>query len=117
MPNNRRRLQGVVISDKMDKTVTVRVESIKRHPLYGKVIRTYAKYLAHDETDAIVEGSVVRIVESKPISKRKRWAVEAVIEAPTAAEAEAAGEEDIEAVEEAREVLEIEEEEDSDDSN
>jgi small subunit ribosomal protein S17 len=119
MPNNRRRLQGVVVSDKMDKTVTVQVESTSRHPLYGKVIRTYKKYLAHDETNAIVEGSVVRIVESRPISKRKRWAVEAVLEAPTAAEAEAAGEEDIEAVEEAREVLGIEEEEESesDDSN
>lgn len=114
MPNNRRRLQGIVISDKMDKTVTVRVEMTKRHPLYGKVIRTFTKYLAHDESNAIVEGSVVRIVESKPISKRKRWAVEAVLDTPTPAEAEAAGEENIEAVIEAAEVLEIEEDNSND---
>ena len=102
MPNKRRRLQGVVISDKMDKTVTVSVETVKRHPLYGKVIREFKKYLAHDESNEIVEGSVVQIVESRPISKRKRWAVELVVDAPTAAEAEAAdAEEELEsAVEE-----------------
>ncbi|PJF44890.1 MAG: 30S ribosomal protein S17 [Phototrophicales bacterium] len=90
MPNNRRRLQGIVVSDKMQKTVVVRVETVKRHSLYGKVIRTYKKYLAHDESDSIREGSVVQIVESRPLSKRKRWVVEAVLEAPTDAEAEAA---------------------------
>jgi small subunit ribosomal protein S17 len=79
MPNNRRRLQGTVVSDKMDKTVVVRVETVRRHPLYGKVIRTAKKYFAHDETNAIVIGDVVQIVESRPLSKRKRWAVETVI--------------------------------------
>jgi small subunit ribosomal protein S17 len=79
MPNSRRRLQGVVVSDKMDKTVVVRVETIKRHSLYGKVIRTYKKYMAHDETNAISEGEVVQIVESRPLSKHKRWAVETVV--------------------------------------
>lgn len=91
MSNNRRRLQGLVISDKMDKTVTVEVETVKRHPLYGKVIRTYKKYLAHDESNAVIEGSVVQIVESKPISKRKRWAVEKVLDRPEGAEAEVIG--------------------------
>lgn len=93
MPNKRRRLQGIVISDKMDKTVTVRVETVKRHPLYGKVIREFKKYLAHDESNAISEGSMVQIVESRPMSKRKRWAVELVVDAPTEAEAEAASSE------------------------
>ncbi len=79
MPNSRRRLQGVVVSDKMDKTIVVRVETTKRHPLYGKVIRTYKKYMAHDETNQIKEGTVVQIVESRPISRRKRWAVESII--------------------------------------
>ena len=79
MPNNRRRLQGTVVSDKMDKTVVVRVETVRRHPLYGKVIRTAKKYFAHDETNAIVIGDVVQIVESRPLSKRKRWAVETVL--------------------------------------
>lgn len=79
MPNNRRRLQGTVISDKMDKTVVVRVETVRRHPLYGKVIRTAKKFLAHDETNEIAIGDVVQIVESRPLSKRKRWAVETVI--------------------------------------
>ncbi|NDJ85006.1 MAG: 30S ribosomal protein S17 [Chloroflexi bacterium] len=79
MSNKRRRLQGVVISDKMDKTIVVRVETVKSHPLYGKVIRTFKKYMAHDETNEIKEGDVVRIVESRPMSKRKRWAVETVV--------------------------------------
>lgn len=80
MPNNRRRLQGVVVSNKMDKTVVVEVTTIKRHPLYGKVTRTYQKYLAHDESDQIKHGAVVQIVESRPLSKRKRWAVEKVLD-------------------------------------
>ncbi len=79
MPNNRRRLQGTVISDKMDKTVVVRVETVRRHPLYGKVIRTAKKFFAHDESNTVVSGDVVQIVESRPLSKRKRWAVETVL--------------------------------------
>lgn len=80
MPNSRRRLQGTVISDNMDKTVVVRVDTTKRHPLYDKVIRTYKKYMAHDETNDITVGDIVQIVESRPLSKRKRWAVEKVLE-------------------------------------
>ncbi len=79
MANNRRRLIGRVISDKMDKTVVVAVETAVQHRLYGKTIRTTKKYLAHDESNAIPVGSIVRIVESRPLSKRKRWVVEEVL--------------------------------------
>ena len=71
----RRILQGRVVSDKMDKTVTVLVERRFKHPLYEKTIRRSKKYAAHDETNQFKEGDVVRIVESKPFSKSKRWAV------------------------------------------
>jgi small subunit ribosomal protein S17 len=73
----RRKLRtGVVISTKMAKTVTVRVERTFRHPLYGKVIRLSKKYYAHDEeADKKQEGDIVTIVESRPMSKLKRWRV------------------------------------------
>lgn len=70
----KRVLQGVVVSDKATKTVTVKVERKIKHPLYGKVIRRSKKYAAHDELECQM-GDVVRIVESAPISKTKRWAV------------------------------------------
>ncbi|MEJ0009268.1 MAG: 30S ribosomal protein S17, partial [Alphaproteobacteria bacterium] len=70
----KRVLQGVVVSDKNAKTVTVRVERKIRHPIYGKIMRRSAKYAAHDEQGCKV-GDVVRIIESRPISKTKRWAV------------------------------------------
>ena len=82
MPNNRRRLVGRVIRNSMDKTVVVAVDTTKRHPLYKKVIRTTARYMAHDESNAIPVGALVQIVESRPISKSKRWAVESVLETP-----------------------------------
>ena len=94
MSNNRRRLVGRVVSTKMEKTVVVEVDNTKRHPLYKKVIRTSKKYLAHDETNAVPLGAVVKIVESRPISKRKRWAVEEVLqtsEVPDVPESESAG--------------------------
>ena len=68
-------LSGVVVSDKMDKTVSVLVERQFPHPLYGKVVRRSKKYLAHDEENAYKVGDVVEIVESRPISRRKRWRV------------------------------------------
>ena len=71
----KRVLQGVVVSDKSAKTVTVKVERKIRHPLYNKIIRHSKKYAAHDETNACKIGDTVRIVESKPLSKTKRWAV------------------------------------------
>jgi len=66
----------------MDKTIVVEVERTHPHPLYKKVIRTRKKYMVHDETNSVPVGAVVRIVESRPISKTKRWAVETVLQMP-----------------------------------
>lgn len=82
MPNSRRRLIGRVVSDKMDKTVVVAIERRKAHRVYKKVIRFTKKVYAHDESNAIPVGAVVQVVESKPLSKTKRWVVEKVIEGP-----------------------------------
>ncbi len=71
----KRILTGTVTSDKTDKTVTVLVERKVKHPLYGKIIRRSKKYHAHDETNAFTIGDIVRIEETKPISKTKSWAV------------------------------------------
>ena len=71
----KRILIGTVVSDKTDKTVTVNVERKERHPLYGKIIRRSKKYHAHDEDNAFKPGDVVRIEETRPISKTKTWRV------------------------------------------
>ena len=71
----KRNLIGTVTSDKTDKTVTVLVERKVKHPLYGKIIRRSKKYQAHDETNEYTLGDVVRIEETKPISKTKTWIV------------------------------------------
>ena len=71
----KRILIGTVTSDKTDKTVTVLVERKVKHPLYGKIIRRSKKYHAHDEKNEYAMGDVVRIEETKPISKTKTWAV------------------------------------------
>ncbi len=71
----RRILRGVVVSDKMNKTVTVKVERRIMHPLYKKVIRRSKKYAAHDEANACKEGDVISIRECRPLSKRKTWEV------------------------------------------
>jgi len=71
----KRILQGVVISDKQDKTVVVQVERRVKHPVYQKVVRKSKRYAAHDESNACKEGDVVRIQECRPISKRKTWEV------------------------------------------
>lgn len=71
----KRILIGTVTSDKMDKTVTVKVERKVKHPLYGKIIRRSKKYHAHDADNAYTIGDTVRIEETKPISKSKTWAV------------------------------------------
>ena len=86
MPNNRKRLVGRVISDKMDKTVTVAIERRRLHPLYKKVVSSTKKVKAHDETNTVPLGALVQIVESKPLSKTKRWVVEKVLESTTEAE-------------------------------
>lgn len=75
-----RSLTGKVVSDKMDKTVTVLVERRAKHPLYGKVIRLSKKYHAHDEENACHEGDTVVIEESRPLSKTKSWTVVRVLE-------------------------------------
>ena len=71
----KRVLTGRVVSDKMDKTITVLVERRIMHPLYKKFIRRSKKYAAHDEANVCVEGDLVRIEECAPISKRKTWIV------------------------------------------
>lgn len=81
MPNTRRRLIGRVVSNKMDKTVVVAIERRKMHPIYKKVVRTTKKIMAHDESNTVEMGALVRVVESRPLSKNKRWVVEAVLEA------------------------------------
>ncbi len=71
----RRVLQGVVVSDKGDKTVVVRVERRVMHPIYKKFIKRSKRYMAHDESNALKAGQTVRIRECRPISKRKCWEV------------------------------------------
>jgi small subunit ribosomal protein S17 len=75
-----RSLTGKVVSDKMDKTVTVLVERRAKHPLYGKVIRLSKKYHAHDAENACHEGDTVVIEECRPLSRTKAWTVVRVVE-------------------------------------
>ena len=75
----RNRVVGKVTSIKMAKTVVVEISSTKRHPLYGKVVRTSRRFKAHDENNTCKVGDLVEIVESRPISKEKRWVVERII--------------------------------------
>ena len=77
----KRTLVGKVVSDKMDKTVTVLVERQMKHPLYGKYIVRSKKYHAHDETNQYKEGDMVEIQESRPLSKTKAWTVSRLVEA------------------------------------
>ena len=72
--------QGVVTSDKMDKTIVVKVASYNPHPKYKKIIETNKNYKAHDEANECGIGDTVRIVESKPISGGKRWTLESIVE-------------------------------------
>ena len=71
----KRIMQGVVVSDKMDKSVVVNIERRTQHPLYKKFIKRSKKYVAHDENNTCKEGDVVEIQECRPISKRKNWKV------------------------------------------
>lgn len=75
----RKNREGVVVSDAMDKTIVVRVERRFRHPVYGKEIRQFKKFYAHDEKDEARKGDVVRIVETRPLSKLKRWRLAEVL--------------------------------------
>ncbi|PKN73540.1 MAG: 30S ribosomal protein S17 [Candidatus Cloacimonetes bacterium HGW-Cloacimonetes-3] len=72
--------QGVVVSDKSDKTIVVRVQRQFIHPLYKKTVRRHKKFMAHDELNDAHEGDVVEIVESRPMSARKRWSLHKIVE-------------------------------------
>ena len=80
MRNLRKERQGVVSSDKMDKTVTVSIEWKEKHPIYGKFVRKTKKYHAHDEKNDCQIGDTVRIMETRPLSKTKRWRVVEIVE-------------------------------------
>jgi len=92
MTTSRRRLTGLVTSAKMQKTVKVRVDRSYRHPLYGKVIRSHKNYLVHDEFGC-QPGDIVYMVESRPISKKKRWVIQEILRHATEAEVSAVQEE------------------------
>ncbi len=79
MKENRKTRTGTVVSDKMDKTVVVVVQSLRRHKLYKKVIRHTSKFKVHDETNKCKVGDVVKIVETRPLSKGKNWRVVEII--------------------------------------
>ena len=78
----RKSREGVVISDAMDKTIVVSVERRYRHPTYGKEITRSKKFYAHDEKNEAHKGDVVRIIETRPLSKLKRWRLVKIVEAP-----------------------------------
>lgn len=80
MREQRKRLVGVVTSDKMDKTVVVAVTTTRRHAIYGKVMRRVKKYKAHDEGNGCKMGDRVQIIESRPISRHKRYTVTSILE-------------------------------------
>ncbi len=71
---------GIVSSSKMEKTITVTIERKVKHPVYGKFLKSTAKFMAHDEQNAAGPGDTVRIMETRPLSKNKRWRLVEVIE-------------------------------------
>ncbi len=80
MRGRRKVFIGTVVSDKMDKTVVVKVERTFRHPVYGKVVKSHKKFYAHDEDNRCKIGDVVKIMETRPLSKLKRWRVVEILE-------------------------------------
>jgi small subunit ribosomal protein S17 len=81
MERARRKLRsGRVISDSMEKTVVVAIETLVRHPLYGRIVRRTTKFKAHDEENQCGVGDTVEIMETRPISKEKRWRVSRIVE-------------------------------------
>ncbi len=78
--DNRRRVTGMVVSDKAEKTIVVRVETLIKHPLLKKYIRRHKKFMAHDPSNDCSIGDKVQIVESRPLSRRKRWQLEKIID-------------------------------------
>lgn len=79
MQGKRRSKIGRVVSDKMDKTVVVSVERLRRHPIYKRVVRLSSKFKAHDDENSARVGDTVRIEESRPLSREKRWTVVEVV--------------------------------------
>ncbi|WP_022871726.1 30S ribosomal protein S17 [Nesterenkonia alba] len=78
--NYRKNLRGVVVSDKMDKTIVVEVEDRKKHSLYGKVMKRHKKFKAHDENEEAGIGDIVQISETRPLSATKRWRLVRIVE-------------------------------------
>jgi small subunit ribosomal protein S17 len=78
--NLRKQKTGVVVSNKMDKTISVKVERRLMHPIYGKFVKSSKKFFAHDEANSCNIGDVVRIMETRPLSKNKRWRLVEIIE-------------------------------------
>jgi small subunit ribosomal protein S17 len=78
--NKRKELIGTVVSDKREKTITVLVERKEKHPLYGKVMKKSKKFQAHDENNESHIGDVVKVMETRPLSKTKRWRLVQIIE-------------------------------------
>lgn len=78
--NLRKQRTGIVVSNKMDKTITVMVEGRVKHPIYGKFMKRSKKFTAHDEANDCNEGDLVRIMETRPVSKNKRWRLIEIIE-------------------------------------
>ena len=80
MPGRRQERRGVVVSDKGDKTIVVQVQTVRIHAKYKKVIRRSSKLHAHDEGNAAGIGDVVRVIETRPLSKTKRWRLAEIVE-------------------------------------
>ncbi len=78
--NLRKQRVGIVTSNKMDKTITISVERRVKHPIYGKFVKSTKKFKAHDENNECNSGDVVRIMETRPLSKTKRWRLVEIIE-------------------------------------
>ena len=78
--NLRKERIGVVVSNKMDKSITVAIKRKEKHPIYGKFVNKTMKFVAHDETNSCQAGDTVRIAETRPLSKTKRWRLVEIIE-------------------------------------
>tara|TARA_B100000745_G_C19916703_1_gene307878 strand:+ start:23 stop:280 length:258 start_codon:yes stop_codon:yes gene_type:complete len=78
--NLRKERTGVVTSSKMDKSITVMVERKEKHPIYGKFVKKSSKFVAHDEKNECNEGDTVKIMETRPLSKRKNWRLLEIVE-------------------------------------
>lgn len=78
--SNKRTIKGVVVSDKMDKTIVVKAERLVKHPVFHKYVRRHVKYKAHDEQNMCKMGDTVLIIEARPQSKEKRWRMLEILE-------------------------------------